>query len=93
MAGGTKGMMLASAVAAAICSLLPAWATCHSAPAAWRAWLRCGETTQLARVMQHNYQDVISLALLHQRLIEVYAGASGSGIDHPAIVRSWCDAG
>ncbi|MGB5493599.1 MAG: ribonuclease H-like domain-containing protein [Sedimenticolaceae bacterium] len=63
------------------------------APDAWQAWLRCGETTQLARVMRHNYQDVVSLALLHRRLIEVYAGAPRAGIDHAAIVRAWCDAG
>ena len=63
------------------------------APAAWQDWLRCGEAAQLARVRRHNYQDVVSLALLHQRLIEVYAGASRAGIDHAAIVRAWCDAG
>jgi uncharacterized protein YprB with RNaseH-like and TPR domain len=63
------------------------------APAAWQAWLRCGETTQLACVMRHNYQDVVSLVLLHQRLIEVYAGGSRTGINHAAIARAWCDAG
>lgn len=63
------------------------------APAAWQAWLRCGETTQLARVIRHNYQDVVSLVLLHRRLIEVYAGASCAAINHAAIGRAWCDAG
>ena len=63
------------------------------APAAWHAWLRCGETARLGRVLRHNYQDVVSLALLHQRLIEVYAGRPVAGINHAAIVRAWWDIG
>jgi hypothetical protein len=63
------------------------------APAAWQAWLRSGETTRLGRVLRHNYQDVVSLALLHQRLIEVYAGLPLSGINHAAIGRAWRDVG
>lgn len=63
------------------------------APAAWQAWLREGDTAQLLRVLEHNYQDVASLALLHQRLPMVYAGGNRAGIDYAAIGMAWRDAG
>jgi uncharacterized protein len=40
------------------------------APGAWLAFLRRGDTGQLLRVLAHNRQDVISLALLAVRLSE-----------------------
>lgn len=63
------------------------------APAAWQSWLRAGETTQLKRVLTHNYQDVISLALLHRRLLSVYAGSARPGLNHAAIGMAWREAG
>ena len=63
------------------------------APAAWLAWLRCGVTTQLVRVLEHNYQDVASLALLHQRLLHDYAGSGRPGLNHAGIGKAWRAAG
>ena len=63
------------------------------APAAWQAWLREGATKPLLRVLEHNYQDVASLALLHQRLLRDYAGCRQPGLDHAAIGKAWRDAG
>ncbi|MGB5451262.1 MAG: ribonuclease H-like domain-containing protein [Sedimenticolaceae bacterium] len=63
------------------------------APAAWQSWLREGDTRQLLRVLEHNYQDVVSLALLHQRLPMDYAGSGRADLDHAAIGRAWRDAG
>lgn len=59
------------------------------APAAWQAWLRQGATLPLTRVTQHNYQDVVSLAMLHQRLLHDYAGSHRVDVDHAAIGRAW----
>lgn len=63
------------------------------APAAWRAWLDRGSTAALRRALQHNFQDVVSLALLHRRLVDQYAGNGSSGVDHAAIARAWRDCG
>lgn len=40
------------------------------APAAWRAFLRSGATTDLARVATHNRQDLVSLARIAARLLD-----------------------
>ena len=63
------------------------------APAAWQSWLRAGATVPLARVLDHNHQDVLSLALLHRRLLSVYAGSTRPGVNHAAVGRAWRDAG
>jgi len=63
------------------------------APAAWRAWLEQGAVSPMSGVLAHNFQDVASLALLHRRLVEDYAGSGRIGIDHAAIARAWCEAG
>jgi uncharacterized protein YprB with RNaseH-like and TPR domain len=62
------------------------------APAAWLRWLRNGETAMLAAVLRHNYQDVVSLALLQRRLVIEYAGR-GTAADHTTIGRAWRDVG
>lgn len=59
------------------------------APAAWRAWLEQGKTDPLSRVLEHNFQDVVSLALLQRRLVDDYAGGRRTGIDHAAVARAW----
>jgi hypothetical protein len=63
------------------------------APAAWQSWLRRGVTSQLARVLEHNCQDVVSLALLHRCLVPVYRGSVQTGLNHAAIGRAWREAG
>lgn len=48
------------------------------APAAWRSFLREGRTTPLARVVEHNRQDVVTLARLLEHLDEKTAAWLGS---------------
>ena len=43
------------------------------APAAWLGYLRGGSARNLRRVAAHNHQDVVTLALLMVRLVEVEA--------------------
>ena len=40
----------------------------HEAPAAWLAYLRGQSSTNLGRVLDHNRQDVVTLAILFDRL-------------------------
>ncbi len=63
------------------------------APAAWQSWLRHGRTRALTRVLSHNFQDVVSLALLHRRLSAIYAGVAQDRLDHTAIGNAWLKAG
>lgn len=63
------------------------------APAAWRDWLSGGHWDALTGVVRHNFQDVVSLALLHRRLADVYRGAVGQPVDLAAIGRAWLLAG
>ena len=50
------------------------------APAAWLSYLRGGASTLLRRVCAHNHQDVVTLARLMQRLVEVHdADANAAG--------------
>ena len=46
------------------------------APAAWLNYLRGGSARNLRRVAAHNHQDVVTLALLMIRLVEVEAAGS-----------------
>ncbi|MFN6507633.1 ribonuclease H-like domain-containing protein [Xanthomonas translucens pv. translucens] len=43
------------------------------APAAWLSYLRGGSARNLRRVAAHNHQDVVTLALLLQRLVDAEA--------------------
>lgn len=63
------------------------------APAAWRTWLDRAAVGPLRGVLDHNFQDVASLALLHRRLVDDYAGSDRPGVDHAAISRAWQLAG
>ena len=63
------------------------------APSAWRAWLCRCDCAPLRAVLQHNFQDVASLALLHRRLVATYAGAGPMDMDHATAGRAWIDAG
>ncbi|OHE83695.1 MAG: exonuclease [Lysobacterales bacterium RIFOXYA1_FULL_69_10] len=46
------------------------------APAAWLSYLRGGASSLLRRVCAHNHQDVVTLARLMQRLVEVHEAES-----------------
>lgn len=62
------------------------------APLAWQRWLRHGDARELEAVLRHNHQDVVSLALLHHRLIDLYRGTDP--VADPADVgRAWLRAG
>ena len=63
------------------------------APAAWQAWLSRRQSAPLNGVLRHNLQDLASLALLHRRLVAVYAGDGPMGMDHATVGRAWFDAG
>lgn len=63
------------------------------APSAWQAWLCRRDCSPLEAVLQHNLQDVVSLALLHRRLVAAYAGAGPVDMDHATAGRAWIDAG
>jgi uncharacterized protein len=63
------------------------------APVAWRRWLRHRDTRELAAVLRHNRQDVISLAWLHRRLVDVYQGDGCFGADPADVGRAWHQAG
>jgi uncharacterized protein YprB with RNaseH-like and TPR domain len=63
------------------------------APVAWQRWLRSGETAMLAAVLRHNYQDVVSLALLQRQLVIEYAGRGDPAADRTRIGRAWRDVG
>ena len=41
------------------------------APAAWLNFLRCGDGTNLMRVLEHNRQDVVTLARLLEHMAEI----------------------
>lgn len=51
------------------------------APAAWLGWLRRGEAGPLARVLQHNRDDLLSLACLLPALDRVYRDPAAQGAD------------
>lgn len=63
------------------------------APAAWQAWLCQRNCTPLKAVLTHNFQDVASLALLHRRLVAMYAGSGARAMDHATVGRAWIEAG
>ncbi|MCG6965793.1 MAG: ribonuclease H-like domain-containing protein [Chromatiaceae bacterium] len=63
------------------------------APAAWRAWLDSGATPAMRGILQHNLQDLVSLACLHRRLVDVYRGGGRADVNHAALGRAWRDAG
>jgi tetratricopeptide (TPR) repeat protein len=63
------------------------------APLAWGRWLRHGDARELAGVLLHNHQDVVSLALLHHRLVEIYRDSPGNLADPADIGRAWLKAG
>jgi uncharacterized protein YprB with RNaseH-like and TPR domain len=63
---------------------LPGWA----APQAWLDWIRHGRTDELARVVTHNRQDLVSLAALLPTLARIYSGAFHAQAN-PVGIANW----
>lgn len=63
------------------------------APAAWFDWLRQGDQSRLPLVCRHNHSDLLSLALLLPRLVQVYRHPQLHGADHAAVIRAYAKHG
>ena len=63
------------------------------APYAWRQWIGAGQVEPLRRVLDHNAQDIRSLALLHRRLPDLYAGHGLPPESVPVVARAWLRSG
>jgi len=57
------------------------------APAAWFNWIRHGESDALIRVVEHNRQDIVSLAVAHSTLAQAVAEPLAFGVDIHALAR------
>ena len=57
------------------------------APAAWFNWIRHGESDALIRVVEHNRQDIVSLAVAHSTLTQAVAEPLAFGVDIHALAR------
>jgi uncharacterized protein YprB with RNaseH-like and TPR domain len=57
------------------------------APAAWVDYIRHGRAEQLIRVVEHNRQDLVSLALAHAVLIQAIQAPKSHGVDVVALAR------
>ncbi len=57
------------------------------APAAWFSYLRLGHSTQLVKVVEHNRQDIISLAVAHSALARAVAAPRRFDVDLHALAR------
>ena len=61
------------------------------APAAWFRYLREGQTEALIKVVEHNRQDILSLAVAHSVLAQATAQPQAFDIDLHALARWLCD--
>ena len=61
------------------------------APAAWFDYLRRGHAEQLIRVVEHNRQDIISLAVAHGVLAQAIEQPRTFDVDLHALARWLCD--
>jgi uncharacterized protein len=61
------------------------------APAAWFDYLRRGHAEQLIRVVEHNRQDIISLAVAHSTLAQAIEQPQRFDTDLHALARWLCD--
>jgi uncharacterized protein YprB with RNaseH-like and TPR domain len=57
------------------------------APAAWVDYIRQGRAEQLIRVVEHNRQDLVSLALAHAVLIQAIQAPNSHNADVVALAR------
>ena len=61
------------------------------APAAWFRYLREGQSEALIKVVEHNRQDILSLAVAHSVLAQATAQPQAFDIDLHALARWLCD--
>jgi len=59
------------------------------APAAWFDWIRQGDGGRLPQVCRHNQWDLLSLALLLPKLVDVYRNPGRHGADPLGIARAY----
>ena len=57
------------------------------APAAWFGYMRGGEADPLVKVVKHNRQDIVSLAVAHSALAQAIAQPLAFGVDIHALAR------
>jgi uncharacterized protein YprB with RNaseH-like and TPR domain len=57
------------------------------APAAWFDFLRAGRMARLERLVAHNLQDILSLAMAHRMLTRVIAQPERHGVDIASLAR------
>jgi uncharacterized protein len=61
------------------------------APAAWTDYVRQGRAERLIRVVEHNRQDIVSLALAHGALVRAVDEPDTHRVDVAALARWLCD--
>ena len=61
------------------------------APAAWFRYLREGQAEALIKVVEHNRQDILSLAIAHRVLAQATAHPEAFDVDLHALARWLCD--
>ena len=61
------------------------------APAAWFRYLREGQAEALIRVVEHNRQDILSLAVAHAALSQAIKQPGAYDVDLHALARWLCD--
>jgi hypothetical protein len=61
------------------------------APAAWFRYLRQGHAEALIKVVEHNRQDILSLAVTHAALAQAIKQPEDFGVDLHALARWFCD--
>lgn len=61
------------------------------APAAWVDYVRQGRGGNLLRVVEHNRQDIVSLALAHAALVQAVERPESQGMDIVALARWLAD--
>jgi hypothetical protein len=61
------------------------------APAAWFDYIRQGQAEQLIKVVEHNRQDIISLAAAHAVLAQAITQPQAFDVDLHALARWLCD--
>ncbi|MEJ2693762.1 MAG: ribonuclease H-like domain-containing protein [Candidatus Thiodiazotropha sp.] len=59
------------------------------APAAWADYVRQGRGEKLLRVVEHNRQDIVSLALAHTMLAQAIERPEAYGVDVAALANWW----
>lgn len=57
------------------------------APGAWFSYVRFGHGAQLLKVVEHNRQDIVSLAIAHSTLARAIAEPRGFNVDLHALAR------